>query len=219
MTIQTKTRNALLALALLTGATRSMAGELAVHVVDREGRPVPDVAVFVRELDVERSSEARGAVMDQRDGQFVPHLLVVERGAAVEFPNSDIVAHHVYSFSRPNDFVLPLYKGVPPEPIVFEQDGIVTLGCNIHDGMLAYIVVVDTPVFGTTDEHGRLSVAVDDSASSYEVRIWSPRIRDATNSLLIALPRVPDDDVVFKLRKSLRLAHTGQSESVEWEEY
>lgn len=207
--------------AALASATGAMAGEFAVRVLDPDGAPVPDVVVFVREIGVavNAADEPDDAIMDQRDASFVPHILVVQKGAAVEFPNSDIIAHHVYSFSRPNNFVLPLYKGILPEPIVFENDGVVTLGCNIHDDMLGYIIIVDTKVFGTTDEAGGALVNVDDSATGYEVRIWSPRIRDSKEPVLISLPGIPTDVVTFKLQKSLRIAHVQQSNSVAWDEY
>lgn len=198
-----------------------MAGELAVRVVSKDGQPVPDVAVFVKQagVSVDAAHEPQSAIMDQRDVRFVPHILVVEKGASVEFPNSDVVAHHVYSFSRPNNFVLPLYKGAPPAPVLMEHDGVVTLGCNIHDGMLGYIVIVDTSVFGATDENGVASLSVDDGASAYEVSIWSPRIRDSRDPLVQNISALSNDGVTFKLQKSLRPAHTEESESVEWEEY
>jgi hypothetical protein len=130
-----------------------------------------------------------------------------------------VIAHHVYSFSRPNNFVLPLYKGSPPAPVMLEHDGVVTLGCNIHDGMLAYIVIVDTNVFGVTNESGNASLDVEDNASSYEISIWSPRIRDSKDPLVQTISVLPADGIIFKLQKSLRPSHAEQSRSVEWDEY
>jgi plastocyanin len=207
-------------IALLT-VDFAMAGELAVRVLSKDGQPVPDVAVFIQQagISVDAAHEPQPAIMDQRDVRFVPHLLVVEKGASVEFPNSDVVAHHVYSFSRPNNFVLPLYKGAPPAPVLMAHDGVITLGCNIHDGMLGYVVVVDTSVFGTTDENGVASLSVNDGASAYEVSVWSPRIRDSRDPLVQTILALSNDGVTFKLQKSLRPAHSEQSESVEWEEY
>jgi len=208
-------------LSALTGAESVVAGDLSVRVLGSDGQPVPGVAVFVKQAGVAHDSARRpeSAIMDQRDVRFVPHVLVVEKGASVEFPNSDVVAHHVYSFSRPNKFVLPLYKGTPPAPVLLEFDGVVTLGCNIHDGMLGYIVVVDTNVFGTTDESGATSLSIDDDAISYEVSIWSPRIRDSKDPIVQSVSTVPSDGITFSLKKSLRPAHAEQSDSVEWDEY
>ena len=197
----------------------ALAETLEVHVVDPEGHPVPDVAVFATIPGAESTANTASepAIMDQRDTRFVPHILVVQKGAYVAFPNSDIVAHHVYSFSKPNDFVLPLYKGVTPDPVRFEHDGVVTLGCNIHDHMLAYIVVVDTDVFGVTDGNGVIELEVDSSAAGYDVSIWSARIRDSKDPITQHMRT--HGSVTFSLQKKLRPRPDHQSEAVEWSEY
>jgi plastocyanin len=209
------------ALIALLGTNIAVAGVIDVRVVGSEGEPVGHIAVFIRQSGIASSTgrTPQPAVMDQRDIRFVPHILMVEKGALVDFPNSDSVAHHVYSFSRPNDFVLPLYKGTLPAPVAFGHDGVVTVGCNIHDDMLGYIVVVDTKVFGLTDEHGLISLSVDDAASNYEISIWSPRIRDTSEPLTQNVSVIPADGVTFKLQKSLRPPHDAQSESVGWDDY
>ena len=81
------------------------------------------------------------AIMDQVNLAFVPDVLVIPVHSSVQFPNSDAISHQVYSFSSARQFQLPLYRGKPYPPVVFDQPGVVTLGCNIHDNMLAYIVV------------------------------------------------------------------------------
>ncbi|WP_460890864.1 methylamine utilization protein, partial [Ramlibacter alkalitolerans] len=83
------------------------------------------------------------AVMDQVNSEFQPRVLVVTKGSRVRFPNSDTIRHQVYSFSAAKRFELPLYTGTPPEPVVFDRAGVVTLGCNIHDWMKGYVVILD----------------------------------------------------------------------------
>jgi plastocyanin len=194
---------------------------IRVTVADREGRPVPDVAVFVEAPGAGEMLAPPGttAVMDQVDQRFVPHILVVQTGTKVEFPNSDTVAHHVYSFSHPNHFKLPIYKGHAHPPVSFEENGIVILGCNIHDHMLAYIVVVDTPVFGKTDAEG---VAVLEAASTTgaKISIWSPRFREDAEVLSVTVENAtPNSAVAFQLTERLRPAHEDQSETLSWSEY
>jgi len=200
----------------LLAAVSVQAGTIDIAVVDVDGQPVADVAVYVASANSAPPPTSQKAVMDQRDTQFVPHILVVQKGTSVEFPNSDVVAHHVYSFSKPNNFVLPLYKGDPHNPVALEHDGIVTLGCNIHDDMLAYIVVVDTDKFGITDENGRLSVEVDDMAAESVVNIWSPRIRDRELSQVVASGA---SSATFSLQKKLRPPHNPGTEGAQWSEY
>ncbi|MGI9200563.1 MAG: methylamine utilization protein [Woeseiaceae bacterium] len=198
------------------------AGAVVIEVLGENGHPVPDVVVFIDQQGVAASTAVtETAVMDQIDTRFVPHMLVVRRGTSVEFPNSDVVAHHVYSFSKPNNFVLPLYKGNAHDPIVFSHDGVVTLGCNIHDQMLGYIIVVDTAVFGTTDASGQVELEVDDAAAGYTVNIWNPRIRDEAAALTqdLAVPVHRSTVVSFKLHKKLRAPHHSETDGVQWTEY
>jgi plastocyanin len=199
-----------------------LAASVEVQVIGAAGQPVSDIAVFIdQEGGGPTAIAGTPAVMDQVDTQFVPHMLIVSKGQSVRFPNSDVAAHHVYSFSKPNNFVLPLYKGDAHDPIAFDHDGVVTVGCNIHDHMLGYIVVVDTDVFGTTDESGRVSLSVNDDATRYTVHIWSPRLREADVSLHRELHISGNEDarLTFTLQKDLRAPHESLSDGVKWSEY
>lgn len=150
------------------------AGTIDVSVKDSKGSAVREAVVFALG---ERSAPPpnRPAIMDQKDRMFVPHVLVIQSGTTVRFPNSDDIGHHVYSFSPAKSFQLPLYKGTPTNPIVFDKAGVVTLGCNIHDRMSAFIIVVDTPYFGKTDENGRLALE-GIPPGRYMVNVWYPDV-------------------------------------------
>jgi len=138
-----------------------------VHATRTDGESLP------RPADPE-------AVMDQRDRQFAPHVLPVLAGTSVRFPNSDDTRHHVYSFSEAKTFELQLYHGETARPVTFEQPGVVTLGCNIHDWMLGYIYVLDTPAFARTDASGQGRIG-DLPAGEYRVELWHPRLVDGTS--------------------------------------
>jgi len=158
----------------LTGASAA-AATLEIEVTDREGHPVPDVAVTAVAPGTRPPAAAHPtAIMDQLDQQFVPEVLVVQTGTPVVFPNSDAVAHQVYSFSAAKRFALGLYRGHPYPPVTFDQPGVVVLGCNIHDQMVGYILVTDTPWFGTTDARGRLALH-DVRPGEVRVSVWHPR--------------------------------------------
>lgn len=194
------------------------AAEVDVLVVDSAGEPVPNVAVYLSSDNRSAASGGTRAVMDQVDTQFVPHILVVQTGTRVEFPNSDTIAHHVYSFSHPNHFKLPIYKGDAHPPVTFEYSGVVILGCNIHDNMLGFILVVDTDRFSKTNQGGMASLQIDDPRGA-ELSIWSPRIRDAEESLTQILRDGNGAVVEFRLRKNLRPAHDQHSDGMTWSEY
>ncbi|MEA2490220.1 MAG: hypothetical protein QOH21_2012 [Acidobacteriota bacterium] len=167
----------LLGLLLATALSLPLAAATVdVRVQDAKGRPVADAVVFAvpegRQLPLARKT----AVMDQKNRMFVPHVLAVQTGTSVQFPNSDDVRHHVYSFSPAKPFQLALYKGTPANPMLFDRAGVVTLGCNIHDQMNAFIVVVDTPFFEKTAATGRTALR-DLTAGRYTLRVWYPDMR------------------------------------------
>lgn len=154
------------------------AATLVIHVQSPDGRALAGAVVTARPLDdPARHAAAQRAVMDQVNRAFEPDLLVIPVGSTIAFPNSDAVSHQIYSFSPAKRFQLPLYRGKPYPPVLFDQPGIVTLGCNIHDEMLAYVLVTDAPYFGRTDASGAWSADV--TRGRYRVVIWHPRLRDA----------------------------------------
>jgi plastocyanin len=118
------------------------------------------------------------AILDQINLAFVPDIIVIPVGSTVEFPNSDSVSHQIYSFSPTKRFQLPLYHGKPYPPVHFDQAGVVTLGCNIHDRMVGYIYVTDATYFGRTDAHGAWSVT-NVPRGIYHVSLWHPLLRDS----------------------------------------
>jgi len=160
----------------------SWGARLAVSVVLPDGRPLPGIVVTAYPTSVPgHPAPPVEAVMDQVNRAFDPDLLVIPLNSTVTFANSDTVSHQIYSFSPPKRFQLPLYRGKPYPPTRFDQAGLVTLGCNIHDEMLAYVVVTDAPYFGRTAADGTWSADVP--GGPYRVSIWHPRIRDEDKAL------------------------------------
>ncbi len=215
------------ALAILTFASNivlAVEGTLSVQVVDRAEQPVADAAVFLvpkNSLPERPISDPPVAVMDQVDLEFVPHILVVQTNTEVGFPNSDDVNHHVYSFSNPNQFELPLYKGKLHPPVRFEHAGLVILGCNIHDHMLGYILVVDTPHFGKTDEGGGVLIP-GVLPGTYDVVVWSSRFRDVSKTVrqvVSVFDEMSAQDVAFNLSDKLRHPRETRSSSLQWTDY
>ena len=173
-----------LALLLVTGALAAplRAARVDVQLQQRDGRAVADAVVYAIPLDARHLPPPRSGVLDQRDRRFVPSILPVQTGAAVTFPNTDSISHHVYSFSPPKRFQLYLAKGETHPPVTFDRPGVVALGCNIHDWMLAYILVVDTAWFTQTDAAGRATLD-ELPAGRWRLEVWHPRITDAAASL------------------------------------
>ena len=156
---------ALAALAALGAA----AAPLTVSVTDEQGKPLADAVVYVLAKGLPARAPAT-AQIEQRGKEFVPRVTVIQTGTAVRFPNNDSVRHHVYSFSPVRAFDLKLYAGTPSEPVVFDKPGTAVLGCNVHDRMNAWVHVVDTPLFATTDADGRATLDVP--AGAHRLRAW-----------------------------------------------
>lgn len=162
-------------LPLLWGAAAgAMAGNLEVLVTTPEGKPVEDFALVLEAPSALAARKARATIL-QQDREFSPYLTIVQTGAAIEFPNRDAFKHHVYSFSQPKIFEIKLYAGKPAKPVVFDKPGVVALGCNIHDWMEAYVLVVDTPYFARTGADGRARIG-NVPAGTYRLKLWHPRL-------------------------------------------
>ena len=150
---------ALLAIGATCAAASAAAATVTVQVLDVTGAPVPNAVVYAEPTGGQAVSKSlKQAEVEQKDVKFFPLVSVVQVGTPILFPNHDKVRHHVYSFSPAKTFELKLYSGVPTSPIVFDKVGTVVLGCNIHDQMVAYVQVVNTPFFGKTDMSGRVKL-------------------------------------------------------------
>jgi plastocyanin len=150
---------ALLALAfVLPAAPAGHAATLEITVKDTRGAPVEDAVVWAMPKAGPAPFRKREAAISQRDKTFVPMVTVIQTGTPVQFPNLDPIRHHVYSFSAPKPFELKLYAGTPVAPVVFDKPGEVVLGCNIHDHMIAWVYVVDTPWFAKTAADGQAKI-------------------------------------------------------------
>ncbi len=147
--------------------------ELVVH--DQLGAALGDAVVFVVPKSGASPAGPAPAVIDQVAKAFLPKVSIVEAGAEVTFPNKDNIKHHVYSFSPAKVFELKLYSGIPAKPVVFEKPGIVVLGCNIHDGMIAYVYVVDSPYHALTDATGKATLT-DVPPADYTLHVWHFRM-------------------------------------------
>lgn len=191
-------------------APDSQGASLTATVLDADGHGVADTVVVAMPAagpDKQRAVPA-SATLDQIDKAFVPHVLVIQTGTSVVFPNSDQVAHQVYSFSAAKRFSLPLYRGQPHPPVLFDRPGIVVLGCNIHDSMLAYIYVTDSPWFGMTDAAGAAQITLP--PGNYMLQAWTPRLpkNSALPAQAVTVSASAPTTVAVTLRDRLRPAAT-----------
>jgi plastocyanin len=171
----------------LIGAGAAHGASVEVQLRDAAGMPVMDSVVYA--LPAAGALDGKPGhihVIEQVDREFVPYVSVIQTGTAITFPNRDPILHHVYSFSPAKPFEIKLYSGKSPTEIVFDRPGVITLGCNIHDWMLGFILVVATPYFAKTDASGNARLR-ELPAGSYELHAWHPHQRKAAAPLRLAL--------------------------------
>jgi plastocyanin len=178
-------------LALLLFALLPLQGAVAAEpiisgrVVGIDGKGIAQAIVFVQspvESDAARTGPAPRATMDQISKTFVPAVLPIVVGTEVHFPNHDQIQHHVYSFSRPKSFELPLYKGQDAKPVRFDKPGVVRIGCNIHDWMSAVILVLPSPHYAVTDSDGNFTLRLP--RGTYMLAAWHDLSRDKLEDTL-----------------------------------
>jgi len=166
-------------------ATSANGAQLQLDLRSPDGRPVADAVVSFMP-----AAGVHGAIkldtpreMAQQHIAFVPHVLLVPAGAVVSFPNRDRVRHHVYSFSAAKRFELKLYGQEQSRTVQFDTPGVVALGCNIHDKMSGYIVVVDTPYAAQSDAGGHVTLK-DVPDGPGVLTIWAEGLKAPDNHVI-----------------------------------
>ena len=133
----------------------------------------PPTAVVYLEGAFDRAPTVPVAQMVQKDLVFVTPLLPVRVGTKVEFPNRDDTYHNIFSYSSVKRFDLGRYRSdETPVPFqIFDQPGLVTLHCDIHEHMRGLVLVLETPHFVRTDPEGRYRLA-GLPAGRYKLKAW-----------------------------------------------
>jgi plastocyanin len=172
----------------------AQASALTVEVTDNQGKLLKNAVVYLESKNTSANKNNSLVEIEQKDKQFNPLVTVVQTGTSVNFPNHDRVRHHVYSFSPAKKFELKLYSGIPANPVLFDKAGTVVLGCNIHDNMLAFVYVVNTPYFVQTDANGIAKLAnIPDG--HYQLKVWHYALKSEN------VPASQEIDINPKLNK------------------
>jgi plastocyanin len=165
--------------ALVASAQAAVATTLTAEVVDQDGRPVVNAVVTLvpdskGSMPAAASRLAAEKTIDQRNETFLPMVTIVPKGGHIVFSNNDQTTHQVYSFSAAKQFEITLTRGEKSQPIAFDNAGIAALGCNIHDHMIAYAFVAESPWTALTGAEGRVTLQ-DMPAGNYEAVVWHPK--------------------------------------------
>jgi plastocyanin len=185
------------------------AAEFTISINTPSLKAVKDAVVTLTPSKKIALTNNKTYIIDQINKTYVPHVKIIPVGSSISFPNKDNIRHHVYSFSDAKKFELPLYEGTPSTPILFDKSGIVTLGCNIHDWMSAYIFISDTPYYGLSNATGSLTIK-NLPAGKYSIKVWHPRIKEEikpTDMILSGQDKLTKDITIslkpaFKIRRA-----------------
>jgi plastocyanin len=198
-----------LALCMLSVAGFGTAAGFSTTIRMHDGSPVADVVVVaIPAVPLKRPPPATPETVEQIGLEFVPQVKPVYVGTTVRFPNNDKGRHHVYSFSAAKRFELPLYApGASAAPVLFDAPGVVVVGCNIHDWMIGYIYVSESPFFAKSNLEGKARLA-DMPPGRYTLRIWHPLQEgtEAATAKVVQLDATGDAEVAWeiKLKPDLR---------------
>jgi plastocyanin len=178
-----------IALAFLAVAQAASASTVSVNVKTTAGKAAEDTVVVLDPLDAAPPPAHERAVIDQLHKTFVPRVSVIRTGTVVALPNSDSIRHEVYSHSPPHPFQVKLYASSHTEQVTFDKPGLLVLGCNIHDSMVAFVAVVDSPYYAKILGSGQAEIQVP--PGRYRVRVWHPELRAPIETRLITVTGAP----------------------------
>jgi plastocyanin len=169
-----RTLSSLVLILLLAASSQAatITGKVAVAGV-KDSR---DVVVYISKIEGKTFAPSADKVLDQIYLAFKPHVLSIVAGTRVKFPNSDEIAHNVFS-PNPVDgkrFRLGTYASGEFKDWVFVKPGVITLLCNVHIEMSAYIVVTETPYSAVTDADGTYTIK-DVPPGNYTLNAWHER--------------------------------------------
>jgi plastocyanin len=167
-----------LVLAILFAASRAQAAVVTVSLTGGNGAPAPNAVVeLVSDTDGPQppSRVPAETTIDQRQETFIPMVSVVRQGGHVLFANNDTTKHQVYSFSPIKQFEFEIQEGQHSEPVVFDKPGVASIGCNIHDQMIAYVYVAKSAFAGIADASGTVKFH-DVPAGRYHLSLWHPQL-------------------------------------------
>lgn len=131
-------------------------------------KPVGDAVVWFE--GAEKATPNKYTI-SQKNKRFTPHVLVITKGSTVAFPNDDNIFHNVYATFNAEKFDLQMYRQGESRSWVFRKNGLVSVLCNLHCEMSAYIYVVDTPYFTKSDSRGRYEIQ-NLPPGNYTMHVW-----------------------------------------------
>jgi hypothetical protein len=174
-----------------------------VFVNNSNGKALADIVVYLEPLDGQILKKSHEEVIIGQFGQsFSPYLSVSQVNSKVNFVNKDDITHHIYSADSDNKFSFKIRAGKTNSSAKFDHPSEVAMGCNIHDWMSGYLLVVDTPYFNKTDDHGQVSFTIE-KQGNYKVIVWHPQMQAENNRMTIDTNISEDAIFTFNFKRAM----------------
>ena len=149
---------------------------IQISVSDTKGKAVQDMVVYLEPLDGQILEKTNSVVtVLQNNKAFSPYITVSQTQKSVSFVNQDDITHHIYSADNDNNFSFKIRSGEEHLTDHFNKEAAIAMGCNIHDWMSGYLLIVDTPYFGKTDANGEVTFSLN-QLGKYKVVLWHPQL-------------------------------------------
>ncbi len=185
-----------------TDVTVENPGTITGTVKCRRVRHSGDAVVYIEKVgDNKYDAPTEHGIIDQQNLIFLPHVIAVQKGTTVDFPNNDQVRHNV--FSPPdccNQFNLGTYDVGASKPVTFDKSCEVPLLCNVHAEMSAYVLVLDNPYFAVTAKDGGYKID-NVPPGTYKLKTWHEKLKSEEQEVKVEGGKTIEADFVLKKRK------------------
>ncbi len=177
-------------------------GAITGNVKCKRTRYPENVVVYIEKVDDNKfpAPEEHG-ILDQYNLTFVPHVIAIQKGTTIDFPNSDLVRHNV--FSPPDccmQFNLGTYDVGVVKHVTFDEAGEIPLLCNVHAEMSAFVLVLENPYFSVTGRDGAFKIE-NVPPGTYKLSAWHEKLRTVTKDVTIETEKTTSVDFQLKKRK------------------
>ncbi len=177
-------------------------GAISGTVKCKRVRYPENVVVYIEKIgDNKFPAPEEHGVVDQFNLTFVPHVIAIQIGTTIDFPNSDSVRHNVLS---PPDCIMQFNLGTYDVGVVkhvtFDEPGEIPLLCNVHSEMSAFVLVLENPYFSLTGKDGVFKIE-NVPAGTYKLKAWHEKLKTITKEVTVEVGKTTSMDFQLKKRK------------------
>lgn len=178
---------------------------LDINVLNPDRSGAASMILYAEPMDSQAPSlKASKIEITQKNRAFAPYITVMQRQDQVEFSNKDDFTHHIYSISGQNRFSFKLKAGESREMNKLKTTAgaeTIAMGCNIHDWMSGFILVLDTPYFAETDSQGHAVFELE-LMGKYRLTLWHPQLKTENNRLSRIVEVTDNQKIIWNLHET-----------------